>query len=119
MSSKLFSTAIAGVLALTHLASGARELNDASHTPAPGPTVQQVAPYGYAVAGPVQRTVRITDATKYIKVTRLETVRLDFEGNSMVWNFDTLGTHAFPLSKILPSATRVMVYVEESPLYIN
>lgn len=118
MKNSLSFAAIAAVLALAHLTTTARASDD---TTAPqsfqGPTAQQIAPYGYAVAGPEERIIRITKATRYINVTRLETVRLDFSGKSIVWNFDTLGTRAFPLSKIFPSAAGITVYVEESPLY--
>ncbi len=120
MKSKLSLAVFAGILALAHVAAGARAVSDdATSLPAQRPTAQQMAPYGYAVAGPEERTIRITSATKYINVKRLETVRLELDGKSVVWNFDTLGTRTFPLSKILPSAAGIMVYVEESPLYIG
>lgn len=120
MKSKLSLAVIAGVLALAHSAAGARAVSDVTtHQPAKGPTAQQMAPYGYPVAGPGERTIRITSATKYINVTRLETVRFEIDGKSVVWNFDTFDTRTFPLSKILPSAVGIMVYIEESPLYIG
>ena len=110
--------AILGVLSLAPLAAGARAASDDTTTrPVESRTEQQMALYGYVVAGPGERTIRITNATKYINVTRLETVRLEKDGKVVVWNFDTLGTRAFPLSKILPSAVGIIVYVDESPLY--
>lgn len=120
MKSKLSLATIAGFLALAHLAADAQAVSeDATNQSVQRPTAQQMAPYGYAVPGPGERTVRMTRATKYINVTPLETVRLEIDGKSVVWNFDTLGTRAFPLAKILPSAVGIMVYVEESPLYIG
>ena len=118
MKTNLSFAAIACVLALAHMTASARTGVDTTTTQSvQGPTAQQTAPYGYAVAGPVERIIRITSATRYINVIRLETVRLDIDGKSVVWNFDTFGTRAFPLSKIIPSAAGITVYVEESPLY--
>jgi hypothetical protein len=37
-------------------------------------------------------------------VTRLETVKINVGGKSVVWTFDTLGTAPFPLSKIVSGA---------------
>lgn len=81
------------------------------------PSARQRAPYGYASAGPAERVLEIGPGTRYLNVTRLETVRIKRGDTSVVWTFDTLGTKAFPLSKIVPDATGVTVYVKESPLY--
>lgn len=118
MKINLSIVAIASVLAFAPMTASAHAGDDTA-TPQSfqGPTAHQTAPYGYAVAGPGERIIRITSATRFINVTRLETVRIDIDGKSVVWNFDTLGTRAFPLSKIFPSAANITVYVEDSPLY--
>lgn len=77
----------------------------------------QQDPQGYATSGPVSRVLSIDSGTKYLNVTRLETVQINFEGKSVIWTFDTLGTGSFSLSKIIPGATGVTVYIAENPLY--
>ena len=57
--------------------------------------------------------------TRYINVTRLETVALKVGDKTVNWTFDTLGTNSFPLSKVVQGADKVTVYLEESPLYRN
>lgn len=81
------------------------------------PTANQLAAYGYATSGPVSRVVNIDSGTKYLNVTRLETVQINFSGKSVTWTFDTLGTGAFPLSKVIPGADGVMVYIAQNPMY--
>ena len=54
---------------------------------------------------------------KYFNVTRLETLKLNVGGKSVVWTFDTLGTAAFPLSKIVPEADGITVYLTENHFY--
>lgn len=88
-----------------------------SHVEAQQPTANQLAPYGYATAGPAERVVDIQPGTKFLNVTRLETVRINVGGKSVIWTFDTLGTRSFPLSKIVPGAESIMVYVDEHPFY--
>ena len=81
------------------------------------PAANQRAPYGYATSGPASRVVNLDSGTKYLNVTRLETVQINFAGKSVTWTFDTLGTAPFPLSKIIPGAEGVRVYVAENPMY--
>jgi len=81
------------------------------------PTANQAAPYGYVTSGAAVRVVNVDSNTKYLNVTRLETVQINVGGKSITWTFDTLGTNAFPLSKVIPGAEGVTVYVEENPAY--
>lgn len=81
------------------------------------PTANQLAPYGYATTGAAAREVSINSGTKYLNVTRLEAVKINVDGKSVTWSFDTLGTNAFPLSKIVSGAEGVTVYVAENPSY--
>ena len=81
------------------------------------PTANQVAPYGYATSGTAARVVNIDSNIKYLNVTRLESVQINLGGKSITWMFDTLGTSSFPLSKAIPGADGVTVYVTENPLY--
>ena len=81
------------------------------------PTANQLAPYGYATTGAAAREVSINSGTKYPNVTRLEAVKINIDGKSVTWSFDTLGTKAFPLSKIVSGADDVWVYVAENPYY--
>ncbi len=75
------------------------------------------APYGYATTAAPAREIRLADASRYLNVTRMETVRIVAGGKTVTWNFDTLSTNAFPLSKIIPGADGITVFVSESPLY--
>ena len=77
----------------------------------------QLAPHGYATSGPASRVVNLDSRAKYLNVTRLETVQINFAGKSVTWTFDTLGTGSFPLSKVMPGAEGVMVYIDENPMY--
>ena len=81
------------------------------------PTANQLAPYGYATSSAAARVVNIDSGTKYLNVTRLETVRIDVGGKSVTWMFDTLGTAPFPLAKVIPGTEGVTVYVTENPAY--
>lgn len=81
------------------------------------PTANQLAPYGYASSGSAARVVNIDSSTKYLNVTRLETIRINAGGKSIIWTFDTLGTASFPLSNVIPEGAGVTVYVEENPAY--
>ena len=81
------------------------------------PTANQLAPYGYVSTGTVARAVNVDRSTKYLNVTRLETVKVNVDGRSVIWMFDTLGTNAFPLSKIVSGTEGVTVYVAENPSY--
>ncbi len=77
----------------------------------------QRAPYGYASTGTPERVVDLSNGKKYLNVTRLETIQIKKDGNDVTWTFDTLGTPSFSLAKVIPWASGVTVYVEESPLY--
>lgn len=84
---------------------------------ASNPTERELAAYGHASNASPSRTVTVNADTRHINVTRLETVSLKVGGKTVNWTFDTLGTHSFPLSKVVPGAGNVTVYLEESPLY--
>ena len=62
------------------------------------------------------RTVTVNADTRYINVTRLETVAPEVGDKTVNWTFDTLGNEQLPLSKVVPN-DKVTVYLEESPLY--
>lgn len=81
------------------------------------PTANATAPYGYAVTGNADRVVNIDSSTRYLNVTRLETLQINAGGKSVTWKFDTFSTRAFPLSKVIPGLEGVTVYVDESPFY--
>ncbi len=79
------------------------------------PTANANSPLGYAVTGQVGRVVTIDSGTKYLNVTRGETVQINVAGKSVTWVFDTLGTPSFTLDKIIPGAGNVTVYVDRNP----
>ncbi len=79
------------------------------------PTANQLAAYGYVAPGAAGRALNVDSGTKYINVTRLETVQINVGGKSVTWKFDTFGTAPFPLSKIISGADGVTVYVTENP----
>ena len=79
------------------------------------PTANQLAPFGYAATKNADREVSLPGGSKYLYVTRLETVKINVGGKSVVWTFDTLGAAPFPLSKIVPGADGITVYVTENP----
>ena len=64
-----------------------------------------------------QRVVDLGGGKKYLNVTRLETIQIKKDGNSVVWTFDTLGQPSFSLARVIPWASGVTVYVEDSPTY--
>ncbi len=71
--------------------------------------------YGSAAASATARTVNIDSGTKYLNVTRGETVTINAGGKSVTWKFDTRnrGATSFSLSKVIPEAGSVTVYVDE------
>ena len=79
------------------------------------PTTNQLAPYGYAASSAAVREVNIDSGTKYLNVTRGETVTINAGGKSVTWKFDTRnrGATSFSLSKVIPEAGSVTVYVDE------
>jgi len=81
------------------------------------PTANQLAPFGYAATKNADREVSLPSGGKYLNVTRPETLKINVDGKSVVWTFDTLGTAAFPLSKIVSGADGITVYVTENPSY--
>lgn len=83
------------------------------------PTANQLAPFGYQSTAAAARVVSVDAGTKYLNVTRLETVQIKADGKTVTWMFDTLGTAPFPLSKIIPGTDGVTVYVAENPAYIG
>jgi len=78
------------------------------------PTANQLAPYGYIASGGAGRVLNVDSGTKYINVSRLETVKINVDGKSVTWKFDTFGTAPFPLSKIISGTEGVTVYVAEN-----
>ena len=84
---------------------------------ASNPTERELAAYGYTSNATPSRTIIVNANTRYINVTRLETVTLKVGDKTVNWAFDTLGTNSFPLSKVVPGVDNVTVYLEESPLY--
>ncbi len=79
------------------------------------PAANQLAPYGYAATKGADREVTLTGASKYLNGTRLETIKINYGGKSVVWTFDTLGTAAFPFSQVIPGTDGITVYVAENP----
>ncbi len=80
------------------------------------PGIGRVAPLGHEVSGNASRVIDLTSRRSAINVTAGETVQFNLDGNSVVWNFDTLGAPTFNLSKIVPQAPNLMVYVSRNPL---
>ncbi|MDZ4316897.1 MAG: CzcE family metal-binding protein [Azonexus sp.] len=81
------------------------------------PTANQLAPYGYAATRNADREITLSSGSKYLNVTRLETIKINVGGKSVVWTFDTLGTASFPLSKVVAGTDGITVYVAENPSY--
>lgn len=75
----------------------------------------QPSPFGYAATKNADRELSLSGGAKYLNVTRLETVRIHFGGNSLTWTFDTFGTTPFPLDWIIPGAAGITVFVAENP----
>ena len=81
------------------------------------PTVKQQAPFGYVATKNADREVTLANGSKYLNITRLETIKINVGGKTIIWTFDTLGTASFPLSKIVSGADDITVYVTENPAY--
>ncbi|MGI4843726.1 MAG: CzcE family metal-binding protein [Janthinobacterium lividum] len=80
----------------------------------------RAAPFGYAANAAPDRVITIVEGkTRSIHVKRLETVRIVDGSRSVTWTFDTLGVTPISLANILPNATNVTIYVEESPMYAH
>jgi len=80
----------------------------------------RAAPFGYAANAAPDRVITIVAGkTRSIHVKRLETIRIVDGPRSVTWTFDTLGLLPISLANILPNATNVTIYVEESPMYAN
>ncbi|MDS4016063.1 MAG: CzcE family metal-binding protein [Candidatus Accumulibacter sp.] len=118
--------AILGTLSVTSSAAIAHEdsteagaIHWLSHSAASAsvPSARQLAPYGYVAAKEADREVVLSAGQKYLNVTRLETVRLNVAGKSVIWTFDTLGAASFSLDKIVPGASGVTVHVAENLTY--
>jgi hypothetical protein len=80
------------------------------------PGIGRVAPLGHQVSGNASRVIDLTSRRSAINVTAGETVQFNLDGRSVTWNFDTLGTPVFSLTKIVPQAPNLMVYVSRNPL---
>lgn len=82
--------------------------------------------YGSLATGAVpDRTITIRDSTKYVNVTKFETIRFLVRGadgreSNFVWRFDTLGVPIFPLKDIAPAGLlgnqSPRVYVAMQPI---
>lgn len=81
------------------------------------PTERQLAPYGYAATGAPERAVVIDSNSRYLNVVQLETVAIRMGGKTVNWTFDAFPGRSFPLSKIIPGADDVTVYVEVNPMW--
>lgn len=81
------------------------------------PTANQLAPYGYTSSANAARAINVDSNTRHMNVTRLETVKINVGGKTVTWTFDTLGTAAFPLARIIPGAEGVTIYVAENLAY--
>ncbi|WP_018991639.1 CzcE family metal-binding protein [Aromatoleum toluclasticum] len=82
------------------------------------PSERQLAPYGYAAPGGAPGRLIVVDKdTRYLNVVQLETVAIRVGDRTVNWTFDAFPMRSFPLSKIIPGAEGVTVYVAESPLY--
>lgn len=80
----------------------------------------RAAPFGYSSNAAPDRVITIVEGkTRSIHVKRLETVRIVDGPRNLTWTFDTLGLSPISLANILPNATNVTIYVEESPMYAN
>ena len=74
--------------------------------------------------GHSQRTIPITESTRYVNVTKFEMIKFVVrDANapewSFVWRFETFGTPTFPLSEIAPrpltGKNPIQVYVADFP----
>jgi len=83
------------------------------------PTANQLAPYGYPASSAPSRVVNLGSERASLNVTQLETVQINVGGKSITWTFDTLGRTPFPLSKVVPGADAITVYVARNPLYVG
>lgn len=81
------------------------------------PTVNQLAPFGYMATKDADREITLASDSKYLNVTRMETVKINIGDTSVVWTFDTFGTTPFPLSKVVSGVDGITVYVTENPDY--
>ena len=81
------------------------------------PGVGRIDPMGHQVDSGATRVIDLTVPRKAVNVTAGETVEFRLPGHTVVWDFDTLGTPVFALSRIIPDAPTVRVYVAPNPLY--
>lgn len=64
-----------------------------------------------------ERIIPIDASTEHIKVTDGETVVLEIGGERLTWYVDAVAMHPFDLSRVVPEARGVTVYVEPDPKY--
>lgn len=75
-------------------------------------------PLGHEVSAGSQRVIDLTVPRKHVNVTAGEVVTFRLDGKEVVWDFDTLGTPVFALSRIIPSANPgIRVYVAPDRTY--
>ena len=84
---------------------------------AAAPGAGRVDPMGHQVDSGATRIIDLTAPRRAVNVTAGETVEFRLPGQTVVWDFDTLGTPTFALSRIIPDAPAVRVYVAPNPLY--
>jgi len=68
------------------------------------PTANQLAPYGYVASGGAGRVLNVDSGTKYINVSRLETVQINVGGKSVP--VTTSSANADALLRALETAQR-------------
>jgi hypothetical protein len=86
---------------------------------AAAPGAGRMDPMGHQVDSGATRIIDLTAPRKAVNVTAGETVEFRLTGHTVVWDFDTLGTPTFALSRIIPDAPAVRVYVAPNPLYLG
>jgi outer membrane receptor protein involved in Fe transport len=84
--------------------------------PSAAPGVGRENPMGHEVVAGASRTIDLTGRRKAVNVTAGEIVEFRLDGHAVTWDFDTLGTPSFVLSRIIPGAPAVRVYVAPDPM---
>lgn len=112
--------ALLGMAAMTSaLAQNKLDAYEGAQQAKQGQAAAQANPLGAAVSGGASRVVNLDNTSKYLNVVQMETVQINVGGKSVTWNFDTLGTPVFPLSKIIPGApSGITVYVSQDNRYL-
>lgn len=86
--------------------------------PSAAPGSGRTNPLGHEVTGGSERVIDLTVRRAHVNVTAGEIVKFKLEGREVVWDFDTLGTPVFALSRIIPGANpAIRVYVAPDRAY--